>query len=382
MNDIPVSSEVILAPAQSLARVENQAVAPLFGTSDPVAVIEKAAIVASALREVIRKQGLISKISGKEYPRCEAWTLLGTMIGVYPVLEWCRPLENGNGFEARVQARMRDGSVVGAAEAECTREEKNWANRDSFALRSMAQTRATAKALRMPLGFVMTLSGFEATPAEEMAFEREEAPKTPHNRSQAPPPPSSHPQTATRQPASTPVTATPKVATDSTRAWMIEALSKDPGCETTQEWFSQAGILLPTEKLEDVPLRYVPTSKHQLSEMITAISKWKADGIAVFPWHPDPEPAKSAVSKPIEVPREQTNQPEPEGAWRAFPMPFGKNAGTPLGELDKKYLYGLWANYEVETEYNGKPKKPETIARDEAFREHLDAAGEHYDFTV
>jgi hypothetical protein len=32
----------------------------------------------------------------------------------------------------------------------------------------MAQTRATSKALRQPLGFVMTLAGYSATPAEEM----------------------------------------------------------------------------------------------------------------------------------------------------------------------------------------------------------------------
>jgi hypothetical protein len=32
----------------------------------------------------------------------------------------------------------------------------------------MAQTRAVSKALRGPLGFVVTLAGYEATPAEEM----------------------------------------------------------------------------------------------------------------------------------------------------------------------------------------------------------------------
>jgi hypothetical protein len=32
----------------------------------------------------------------------------------------------------------------------------------------MAQTRAVSKALRAPLGFVMTIAGFEATPQEEM----------------------------------------------------------------------------------------------------------------------------------------------------------------------------------------------------------------------
>ena len=47
----------------------------------------------------------------------------------------------------------------------------------------------------------------------------------------------------------------------------------------------------------------------------------------------------------------------------------------------KNYLFGLWANYTVETEYKGKSKKPETIAKDKTFREMLDLAGAHYEFT-
>ena len=142
----------------------------LFGTSDPAEVIAKATAVASALKDVLKRQGLISNIQGKEYPKCEAWTLLGTILGVFPVLAWTKDLENG--YEARVEARTKDGAVVGAAEAICTRAERNWNNRDDFALKSMAQTRATAKALRMPLGFVMTLAGYQPTPAEEMDFEK------------------------------------------------------------------------------------------------------------------------------------------------------------------------------------------------------------------
>ncbi len=61
-----------------------------------------------------------------------------------------------------------DGRVVGSAEAMCSRSETTWANRDDYALRSMAQTRATSKAMRQPLGFVMALAGFDPTPAEEM----------------------------------------------------------------------------------------------------------------------------------------------------------------------------------------------------------------------
>jgi hypothetical protein len=63
------------------------------------------------------------------------------------------------------------GQVVGAAEAECLRSERTWKGRDDYALRSMAQTRAVSKALRGPLGFVVTLAGYEATPAEEMPAE-------------------------------------------------------------------------------------------------------------------------------------------------------------------------------------------------------------------
>ena len=50
-------------------------------------------------------------------------------------------------------------------------EGKPWDKADEYAVRSMAQTRAASKALRMPLGFVMTLGGYEATPEGEMPRE-------------------------------------------------------------------------------------------------------------------------------------------------------------------------------------------------------------------
>ena len=48
------------------------------------------------------------------------------------------------------------------------RAERKWAKADDYAIRSMSQTRATSKALRLPLGFVMQLAGFDATPADEI----------------------------------------------------------------------------------------------------------------------------------------------------------------------------------------------------------------------
>lgn len=133
---------------------------------DPAARLEMATKIASLLAPVVRDRGLASKIQGREYVLFEGWTLLGSLLGVFPATEWVHELANG--FEARVVARTLGGQTVGAAHARCTRDERNWQSRDDFALASMAQTRAGAKALRMPLGFVVQLAGYEATPAEEM----------------------------------------------------------------------------------------------------------------------------------------------------------------------------------------------------------------------
>jgi hypothetical protein len=152
--------EVYEEPQVSIAPVT------LFRSDDPEVVIERAVAVATPLANLIKKQKLFTPIQGKAFVRVEGWSLLGNLVGVFAVCVWTRKLENG--WEARVEARTKYGEVVGAAEAMCLRSEKSWAQRDEYALRSMAQTRATSKALRQPLGFVMQLAGFETTPAEEI----------------------------------------------------------------------------------------------------------------------------------------------------------------------------------------------------------------------
>ena len=138
----------------------------LWKADDYHGIVSEAAIVAKELGAVIKQQKLTAKISGRDHVLVEGWTLLGSLVGVFPIVTWTRQLEDG--WEARVEARTRHGDLVGAAEAQCTRTERTWKNRDDYALRSMAQTRATSKALRMPLGFVIHLAGFSATPFEEM----------------------------------------------------------------------------------------------------------------------------------------------------------------------------------------------------------------------
>jgi hypothetical protein len=172
----------------------------LFGTDDPVEIVARASKVAAALKSVIVAQRLYKNINGSDHVLVEGWTTLGSMLGVVPIVTWSRRIEpptkydvevihyewvngsrrekgrsnyqvEGYDWEARVEARTMDGRTVGGAEAMCSRKELTWSKRDDYALRSMAQTRATSKALRGPLGFIVSLAGYAATPAEEMPAE-------------------------------------------------------------------------------------------------------------------------------------------------------------------------------------------------------------------
>jgi hypothetical protein len=146
----------------------------LLEGSTPRSQLAHAHEVAVALADIIEKQKLYKVISGKKYVLVEGWTMLGSILGVFPVTEWTR--ETADGWEARVVARTLAGDAVGSAETMCTRLEQRWKNADDYAIRSMAQTRGTSKALRQPLGFVMTLAGYEATPEPEMVGQPEPEP--------------------------------------------------------------------------------------------------------------------------------------------------------------------------------------------------------------
>lgn len=170
-----VEAEVV-EQDRRLAPVPAETTALARPTLSGQAIVERDTERATALAKVIEDRKLYTTISGRKHVRVEGWTLLGSMMQVFPVTDWAHELhdEAGKivGFEARVEARTLDGAVVGAAIARCTRSEANWKSRDDYALESMAQTRATSKALRMPLGYVMQLAGFDPTPAEEMPHDK------------------------------------------------------------------------------------------------------------------------------------------------------------------------------------------------------------------
>lgn len=143
--------------------------------ADPIQVVERARVIADELKKIVLHAKLVSRISGREYVQVEGWTTMLAMLSITPQTEWARRLEREGEvcYESRVILQTLDGRTVGAGEAMCSSKEKNWSNRDEFAIRSMAQTRATGKAARLSYSWIMKLAGFEPTPAEEMVSEAE-----------------------------------------------------------------------------------------------------------------------------------------------------------------------------------------------------------------
>ena len=112
---------------------------------------------------------LVMDMRGKKYPLVEWWTTVGSGLGLFPV-EVSSTRLNREGeicYEAVVEVR-RFGQVVTRASAiASSKERSSWAANE-FSIKSMATTRATGKAYRLPLGWLARLAGLEPTPSEEM----------------------------------------------------------------------------------------------------------------------------------------------------------------------------------------------------------------------
>ena len=176
----------------------SDAPANLFGADNPALLVRRATDLANVLAGVIEEKRLYATIRGQRHVRVEGWTLLGSMLGVFAHIEWSRRLPDG--WEAHAVVRTFDGHEVGAADGQCTWSEEHWRGREDYSLRSMAQTRAVSKALRMPLGYIVQLAGFNATPAEEMGPDESE-PATPPRQRRSPRPTQDELRRAIRQAA-------------------------------------------------------------------------------------------------------------------------------------------------------------------------------------
>ena len=139
--------------------------------TSPNDVVIRATGMAKTLADIITSRRLYTTINGKKYVQVEGWSTLGAMMGVLPREVEVYERENGD-FEATVELiRTSDCEVVGRASSIVSSDEKLWKGRERYARRSMAVTRATGKAYRLGFSWIMSLAGYEPTPAEEMPVE-------------------------------------------------------------------------------------------------------------------------------------------------------------------------------------------------------------------
>lgn len=153
---------------------------------------QKATEAMVEIRSIIanRKDPVI--INKKRYLEFRDWQLIGMAFGITSfVLETLEIFEDTQkpliinadtgerqiitfketiGFKARAVA-MQDGKQISAAEAECLFNEPNWKSKPRFTLRSMAQTRACAKALRNCLSWVLDYADYKGNFAADASAE-------------------------------------------------------------------------------------------------------------------------------------------------------------------------------------------------------------------
>jgi len=182
--------------------------------------------------DAIEQANMYTKIGDKKYVEVDGWELLGTRLGLLAKIKEVRREElddeielvelaiekKGGGFKREVipvweehifrlahpkaiqvrrwkEKKYRyiaygvlqtlDGREITTAEAECANFERNWIGKDSYAIRSMAQTRVVGKLYRLVLSYLMRLAGYEPTPAEEVP--KEETQREPEPEPEAPP---------------------------------------------------------------------------------------------------------------------------------------------------------------------------------------------------
>ncbi len=138
---------------------------------DPRAVIEEARQAAICLKDVVDKKPKKVVINNETYLEFEDWQTVAKFYGISARIAWTKYVQYGeaSGFEACAEAvHASSHSIVSSAESMCLNDEERWRERPLFQLRSMAQTRAAAKALRNCLAWVVVLAGYKPTPAEEM----------------------------------------------------------------------------------------------------------------------------------------------------------------------------------------------------------------------
>lgn len=175
-------NDIIVAPSHDIAVAR-----------DPAVVLQEAKKAAQALMTVVSQKAKPVMMNGEQYLEFEDWQTVARFYNLTVRVARTTFLDFGGvqGFEAVADVLRADGAIVSTAESMCLNDEEKWSSRAKyewkngkkekvgdvpvplFQLRSMAQTRACAKALRNVLAWVVVLAGFRPTVAEELTGDEE-----------------------------------------------------------------------------------------------------------------------------------------------------------------------------------------------------------------
>jgi hypothetical protein len=140
------------------------------GTSHQISPHRQATDVAKLCKDIVTNTA--QNIQGRRYVRVEGWQSIANAFGCVASAKDVERTDTG--FRAIGQVRKMDtGIVICEAEGFVGDDERTWAERDEYAKRAMAQTRAISRACRSAFAFVVTMmdAGLETTPAEEVPHE-------------------------------------------------------------------------------------------------------------------------------------------------------------------------------------------------------------------
>lgn len=158
---------------KEIVKVENTGV---LAFQEPQEFLSRVSSIATPLSQIIEDKKLYANIQGRKFVTCEGWTTLASLCGLLPSIENLEIVKEPNGvIEAKATAVLiKRGEIVARAVAFCRSDEQKFSGKrmqEKYEVASMAQTRAVSKVCRIALSWIMTMAGYEATPAEEITPE-------------------------------------------------------------------------------------------------------------------------------------------------------------------------------------------------------------------
>jgi len=163
-NNLDENGELVQVNNQPSQLIDADVLNPMISVANRVVIATR---VADALKSVLESQHLIQRIGENDYVTVSGWSTLGTMIGIRVEIVSVEPFPTKArfGYLAKVELIDGRGVKVGEGQAIAT---SSGRQKEEHAVYSMAITRATGKAFRLSLAWIMELAGYSSTPYEEM----------------------------------------------------------------------------------------------------------------------------------------------------------------------------------------------------------------------